>query len=104
MQSASAKFVDDLGLPSSQAQLMTSKLDGDANLADFLAGRDFLESRLVSLASNISQAIIGAESVDITPVDQKDVALNWYVRADSNRLVTNLSTVGLRRAGTIRQV
>ena len=81
MKSASAEFVGDLALPSSQTQLLISTLEGDCNLAAFLDGHDYLESGLISLACHVAQAILGSESVDTEPVDQTEVMLNWYVVA-----------------------
>ena len=81
LQSAGAKFIDDLDLLAAQAQSVLRTLEADSNLASFLNGTDFLESGLVSLACNVAQTIFGAESVDTAPVEQTDVMLNWYIVA-----------------------
>lgn len=72
-------FVVSLDLPLSQAQDLTSKLEGDSNLAAFLRGKDYDASGLISLACQSAQTCFGDNSVDTTPVDQGTVEGTWSI-------------------------
>ena len=79
MQDKVEAFVESLNLPSSQANALTSKLEGDSNLGSYLAGKPYLESGLVSLACLTAQLCFGSSSVETSPVNQTTVDGNWSV-------------------------
>lgn len=72
-------FIGSLDLPSSQAQILASKLEGDSNLAAFLDSKDYDSSDLISLACQSAQICLGADSVDTTPQNQTRGDANWSV-------------------------
>lgn len=74
---AIAAFIDDLALPSSQVQLLTSTLESNLDLSTFLGGTEHSQSGLVSLACFVAQEVLGAESVNTAPVDQTEIDANW---------------------------
>lgn len=77
MASQITTFVNGLALPSPQAQPLINTLVNDSNLADYLKKSQYVESRLVSLACYVAQIVLGAESVDQTPVNPTEVNANW---------------------------
>ncbi len=79
MQDKVEAFVDSLNLPSSKAQPLARTLKADSNLAAFLDGKDYDTSGLISLACQSAQSWLGADSVDITPLNQTTVDANWWV-------------------------
>ncbi|KAL9115567.1 MAG: hypothetical protein Q9187_007280 [Circinaria calcarea] len=77
MQAKIEAFVNSLNLPSSQGQLLTSKLEDNSNLAAFLNGKDSDASGLVSLACQSARLCSGPDSVDTVPLNQTTVDANW---------------------------
>ncbi|KAL8870032.1 MAG: hypothetical protein Q9198_007731 [Flavoplaca austrocitrina] len=77
VQSKLQPFVNSLALPPPQAQLLSSKLDQDSNLAAFLSGKDYQSSFLLALSCLSIRATLGDNSVDTIPVNQTETEANW---------------------------
>lgn len=95
MQARIEAVVNSLNIPSSQAQLLTSKLEDNANLAAFLNGKDYDASGLISLACQSAQLCLGSDSVDTIPLNQTTVDANWSVvlSAQNHRKLTIMAKV-----------
>ena len=93
-------FVDSLDLPSSQAQLLITKLERDPNLAAFLNGKDYDTAGLISLACQSAKLCLGVDSVDTTLLNQTKVNANWSVVSSArNCQKANQYDQGLKHAG-----
>ncbi|TVY80672.1 Bifunctional solanapyrone synthase [Lachnellula suecica] len=77
MASQITTFVNGLSLSSPQAQPLEKTLVSDSNLTAYLNNSKYLETELISLACYVAQIVLGADSVDQTPISPTEVETNW---------------------------
>ncbi|KAL8981373.1 MAG: hypothetical protein Q9205_003823 [Flavoplaca limonia] len=105
VQSKLQPFVNSLALPPPQAQLLSSKLDQDSNLAAFLGGKDYQSSFLLALSCLSIRATLGDSSVDTIPINQTETEANWSAPpAACPPRNTEYSYTGRKAAGVPRLV